>query len=165
VLNGESHICSARGGDLLCPSMPGAVAWWSACPSTARPHIACCLQGGYLNGSGDGRQRLSQDASVNGAGWCNSVGFNGIHMTWVADTDTLIYVLMYMTSTHPPLNPLPWPALWRCSEVTLIPSWSQSAHTHHMHNFSIKDDCWEVYDLNLRKLHVLLFFTYNCLAI
>lgn len=74
-------------------------------------------------------------------GWGNFVGFNGIHVTGVADTDTLIYVLMCMTSAQPPLNPPPWPALQRCNEVTLIPSWSQSTHTHHMHNFSMRDDC------------------------
>lgn len=122
------------------------------------------LHGGYLNAGG--RQHLPEDAFLSGAGlWGNFVGFKGIDVTPLADTDTLIYVPMCMTSTQPPLNPPPWPALRRCNEVTLIPSWSQSTHTHHMHNFSTKDNCWDVYDLNLRQLHMHLVFPSNCLVI
>lgn len=80
-----------------------------------------------------------------------------MHVTQLADTNTLIYVLMDLTGTLSPLSPPARPALWRCKEVTLIPLWFQSTHTHHMHNFSIKDDCGDIY-LNLRLLHVLFIF-------
>lgn len=139
-----------QGEPVSVAGVPVGAVCWSVCLGTACPRVTCHLHKVLPEweqvGGGVCLPRLSWALQ----GWGNIAGFNGIRVTQVADTNTLIYVLMDLTSAQSPLSPPPWPALWRCNEVTLILLWFQSTHTHHMHNFSIKDDCWGIHYLNLR---------------